>query len=45
MVHDTVTENEIADIVAAAAEKLVLQSTSEAYEQFLTAAEERSSDE
>ena len=38
-------QSEIVDIVAAAAEKLVLQSTSEAYEQFLTAAEERSSDE
>ena len=46
--HDAVmakAQSEIADIVAAAAEKLVLQSTSEAYEQFLTAAEERSSDE
>ena len=34
-------EGEISELVAAAAEKLVLQSTSEAYEQFLATAEER----
>lgn len=34
-------EGEISGLVAAAAEKLVLQSTSEAYEQFLATAEER----
>lgn len=34
-------EGEISELVAAAAEKLVLQSTEEAYEQFLATAEER----
>ena len=34
-------EGEISELVAAAAEKLVLQSTGEAYEQFLATAEER----
>lgn len=34
-------EGEISEMVSAAAEKLVLQSTSEAYEQFLATAEER----
>lgn len=34
-------EGEISELVAAAAEKLVLQSTSEAYDQFLATAEER----